>query len=316
MVTVDPDVTPTAAEYAVNKNNSFVSRYFRAVADVDATWGSDSVTAKHIGMAITEGTAWNTNNFVRVSKEKLTGTEQFAARATFGGAAQTAAVAATTDNVFAFMIERLDNIWNVYYSATQTPNHAWTKLTQFEDTSNNMTEETTLFFVALSPGSADGETVRGDFDNFRYYISSGFLEQMYRQRTTSYSRLVGILQTVATTENLQQVAASYDLFTGTTQDVILESLVIRLPNVNVSDDVNLTSISIQTDDVTASTVISSADGAKANLTAEAQLGWVGSILIKIGTKIQLTIAGGAADAATVCDIVAQCRAVVNGGYLA
>ncbi len=123
-------------------------------------------------------------------------------------------------------------------------------------------------------------------------------------------------QVAATTIDLEQAAASYDLFTGTAQDVILEELVIRLPNVDVSDDAALTSISIQTDDVTPQVIISAADGAKANLTAEAQLYWTAAMLIKVGTKIQLTIAGGAADAATVCDVVAKCRAVVAGGNLA
>jgi len=128
--------------------------------------------------------------------------------------------------------------------------------------------------------------------------------------------LAGVLQSAATTIDLQQAAATYDLFTGTTEDVVLEELVIRLPNVDVSDDAAITSISIQTDDVTPQVIISAVDGAKANLTAEAELAWRGVMLIKTGTKLQLTIAGGAADAATVCDVVAEGRAVVTGGYLA
>ena len=135
-------------------------------------------------------------------------------------------------------------------------------------------------------------------------------------RTTAAGRLAGVAQVAVTTEDLAQAAATYDLFTGTSQDVILESLLIRLPNVDVSDDASITSISIQTDDVTVTVIIDSTNGAKANLTAEAQLAWTGSALIKVGTKIRLTISGGAADAATVCDIVARCRAVVDGGYLA
>lgn len=123
-------------------------------------------------------------------------------------------------------------------------------------------------------------------------------------------------QVSATTIDLNQVAASYDLFTGTTQAFILESLVIRLPNVDVSDDANITSISIQTDDVTATVLINTTEGAKANLTAEAQLAWIGMAYITVDTKIQLTIAGGAADAATVCNVVATGRAVVDGGTLA
>lgn len=130
------------------------------------------------------------------------------------------------------------------------------------------------------------------------------------------NRVAGKMQVKATTINLAQVAGAYDLFTGTTQDVIVEKLAFRLPNVNVADDATITSISIQTNDATPQVLISSALGVKANLTAEAQISWTGAVLLKVGKKIQLTIAGGAADAATVCDTVAESRAVTGGGYLA
>ena len=130
------------------------------------------------------------------------------------------------------------------------------------------------------------------------------------------ANVMGRLQVAATTIDLQQAAATYDLFTGNAQDVVVERLLIRLPNVDVSDDVTITSISIQTNDTTAQVFISATDGAKANLTAEAQLGYTGVVMIKVGKKIQLTIAGGAADAPTVCDVVCEYRAKVSGGYLA
>jgi len=129
------------------------------------------------------------------------------------------------------------------------------------------------------------------------------------------NRAAGKEQMRATTTDLQQAAASYTLFTGTTQDVVIESLLIRLPAVNVSDDATITSISIQTNDATPQVFVNSVIGAKVYLTSEAQLGWTGSALLKTGKLIQLTIAGGAADAATVCDVIVKCRAVVSGGYL-
>ncbi len=125
---------------------------------------------------------------------------------------------------------------------------------------------------------------------------------------------IGRLQIAPTTIDLNQAAGTYTLFTGTTEDVVLEELVIRMPNIVCGGA--LTSISIQTDDTTPQVIISAADGVVANLTAEAQLAWTGAILIKAGTLIQLTIAGGAHGAAYVCDVVAECRAVVAGGYLA
>lgn len=125
---------------------------------------------------------------------------------------------------------------------------------------------------------------------------------------------IGKLQIAATTIELNQVAGNYDLFTGTTQDVVIEKLVIRIP-VDVSGGA-MTSLSIQTDDTTAQVFISATDGAKANLTAQSQLAWTGAVLIKVGKKIQLTIAGAATGIACSCDVIAECRAVVAGGNLA
>lgn len=129
------------------------------------------------------------------------------------------------------------------------------------------------------------------------------------------NRAIGKLQMAPTTIDLNQVAATYTLFTGTTQTVVLEKLVFRLPNVDISGG-SLTSISIQTDDVTPAVIISSADGVLANLTHEASITWTGAILIPVGTLVRLTIAGGVSGVACSCDVVAECRSVVNLGYLA
>lgn len=144
------------------------------------------------------------------------------------------------------------------------------------------------------------------------------LEALYNGLTGSVdaiNRAIGREQIKATTIDLAQAAASYTLFTGTTQDVVIESLLIRLPAVDVSNDATITSISIQTDDATPQVFVNSVVGAKAYLTSEAQLGWTGTSLIKVGTLIQLTIGGGSADASTVCDVICKYRSIVSGGYL-
>lgn len=124
-------------------------------------------------------------------------------------------------------------------------------------------------------------------------------------------------QPAATTIDLNQGIATYVLFTGTTQDVVIEGLTIRMPNIVAGGA--LTSISIQTDDATPQIFITAAEGAVANLTAEAQLSWApasGITLLKVGKTIGLTIAGGAHGVAYICDVVVLCRAVVSGGNLA
>ncbi len=130
------------------------------------------------------------------------------------------------------------------------------------------------------------------------------------------ARTMGRAQIAATTIDLDQGVATYVLFTGATQDVIIEGLTIRMP-----DDVAggaLTNISIQTDDTTPQIFVTQAEGAVANLVAEAQLSWApagGITLLKVGKTIGLTIVGGAEGAAYVCDVVVKYRAVVSGGNL-
>ena len=124
---------------------------------------------------------------------------------------------------------------------------------------------------------------------------------------------MGKAQIAAATIDLNVGAGTYDLFTGATQAVILESLNIKLPT--GAPGGTLASISIQTDDVTPGVIIDVAAGDIANLTSEADLGWVGTLYITVATKIQITYVG-AAGAAYVCNVTAKYRAVVSGGSLA
>ncbi len=125
---------------------------------------------------------------------------------------------------------------------------------------------------------------------------------------------VGVAQIVATTIDLDQGIGTYDLFTGTAQAVVLESLNIKLPTGAIGG--TITGITIQTDDATPGVIIDAAAGALANLTTEADLGWTGTLYITVGTKIRLSIVGGPSAADYICNVTAKCRAVVAGGHLA
>ncbi len=133
-------------------------------------------------------------------------------------------------------------------------------------------------------------------------------------RTTAFGRVAAKDQLAATTIDLNQAAATYDLFTGTSQAFILESLNFKCPTGAAGGA--LTSIAIQTDDATPGVIINPTDGDVSNLTSEADLFWTGSIYITVGTKVRLTIGGGAHGTAYVCNVTAKGRAVVDGGYLA
>jgi len=106
-----------------------------------------------------------------------------------------------------------------------------------------------------------------------------------------------------TTIDLAQAADDYDLAEAVDGDCLLQVFVLRLPDVDASDDENLTGITVQTDDSTPVELVSAESGAVANLDPEAQLTWAGNAILAEGQKVQLTISGGAADAATVCKVV-------------
>ena len=130
----------------------------------------------------------------------------------------------------------------------------------------------------------------------------------------AYTRQAGVPQVKATTIDLNQAANTYDLFTCATQPVMLSSLVIRMSGGLVAGAV--TSISIQTNDATPQVLITAVQGAVANLLNQAQLFWSGNkAYLAVGQKIQLTIAGGAAGVAKVCDVVCEYEAIVSGGTL-
>lgn len=131
---------------------------------------------------------------------------------------------------------------------------------------------------------------------------------------TTQATGAGVVQIVQTTESFNQAASSYDLLTGTSQAVILEGFSMKLPTGAAGGA--LTSVSVQTDDATPGVIISSTLGAVANLTSEAEISWTGCLLVNVGTKIQLTINGGAHGSAYTATFTAKYRAVVAGGTLA
>lgn len=120
----------------------------------------------------------------------------------------------------------------------------------------------------------------------------------------------------ATTIDLNQLAGDYDLYTATGGYIFVERFALTLPNVDCSDDAVITSISVQTDTSPAVTLISATAGTKASLTANASFAYATPFTLPTGNKIQLTIAGGAADAATVCTVVCRYSPVIPGAYLA
>jgi len=172
-------------------------------------------------------------------------------------------------------------------------------------------ETTIKRFTGLStdtkPTSVPAGSYFWEYDTnilFKTYDGTNWLSQSVKSFVTP------------TTIDLNQVAGDYTLYTATTSDVYVEAFTLTLPNVNCADDVNITSISVQTDTTTVITLLSSTAGAKANLTANASFSYSTPFYLPATKLIELTIAGGASDAATVCTVKCRWTPVVPGGYLA
>ncbi len=129
----------------------------------------------------------------------------------------------------------------------------------------------------------------------------------------NYSVGTGVLQIGVKTIDLNQSADTYDLFIGSTQPVIVEKLNVKMPTGDCGGD--LTSISIKTNSATPATFIDSTLGAVGNLKSEADISWIGNVVIPVGKKIQLTIAGGAHGSEYIATVYVQYRAVAAGGRL-
>jgi len=132
-------------------------------------------------------------------------------------------------------------------------------------------------------------------------------------KVAAFKKLVGESQITTTTEDLNQAAAIYDLFTGTIQAVLLKALTVKMPAEAAGGDV--TSIAVATDDETPGVFFDATVGAVANLTSEAELSWTGAMRINTDTKIQLTIGGGSHPTEYLTTITAEYGAIADGGYL-
>ncbi len=174
--------------------------------------------------------------------------------------------------------------------------------------------ETEVESTSLATGAGSNATLTRLGSLVRWIVDNIQAQAAAALAAVAFTRQAGVKQVKTTTIDLNHGAGNIDLFTGTAQDVILESLVFQDP-AGVPGGV-LTAISIQTNDATPAVIIPAAVCPVASLLSEAQFYWTGRIRMGVGKKIQLTIYTGAAGGAYSCNVVAGYRAVVSGGTLA
>ena len=131
------------------------------------------------------------------------------------------------------------------------------------------------------------------------------------------TKVMGRTQVMVHNDDLDSTGTgTYSLMAATGQDVVVEGLVSYCTR-DLSGDAGFTGLSVQTDDTTPFTFISQANGVKANLTAESQLSWTGSMVLKVGSYIAFTVYGGdIASQESLWDLIITYRAIVSGGYIA
>lgn len=91
------------------------------------------------------------------------------------------------------------------------------------------------------------------------------------------------------TVNVQQAAATYDLCTATGGDIYIKSAKVYVGTATIT----LTSVAIQTNMTTATTIMSAVEGAVANLTGDKMIvtAFTGPLFLSSGKKIQFSIVG-------------------------
>lgn len=181
-ILADP-TTPLATGYGYRKIDFCDSKYFTAIVDDTITWGTLGASSSYSRIIVTKGIAYDSQNFVAVGREKSSGVNRYWTDAFFATVQKGPAVSNTTDDAIAFKVQRLNDIWRVYYSSTQFPDYEWVLLKEYEDSGIAMSERTSVILESYSAGTGFDETVRSDFDNFLFELGAGFLQQMYEQPT-------------------------------------------------------------------------------------------------------------------------------------
>ncbi len=174
MVEVDPDATPTEANYGVSLAVPVYGDCWQITVDMDATWGTMGANGCKAGFLINKTTTIdNDQNQLAIFREKSTTVDRIGVGGKLNNAAVTQTNAAITDNALAWKIERWDETYRFYYSLTGSGSYNWVLHTQVEDANNYLTNEIGVFFWVFSKGSTTAETIVGDYDNFKLYAGAG-----------------------------------------------------------------------------------------------------------------------------------------------
>ena len=118
------------------------------------------------------------------------------------------------------------------------------------------------------------------------------------------------------TINYKQVniatSGAKDVVTATAENLFIDAVIVHVPD-DLSDVAGLTSLAVATDDASVITIMTAAQGAKANLTGNFYHVYRGPVVTVATKKIVLTVVGDAGSG-KVADVTVLWRPLVAGGY--
>lgn len=168
-----------AAEYGVRALWPNLGRKYFFKVDTASTVTSANTNYVWAGLTVSRGVAWDVNNYIRIYKRQSTTVESIALEYQLaGGGVITTSILVTTQDNIAFKIERVENVWRVYYSLTLAPHHYWTLGGEIEDPNNSMTDQTSTYLSVYNAEDAAGQRIQCNFSQFEHYMTLGNLDDL------------------------------------------------------------------------------------------------------------------------------------------
>lgn len=176
-ITEDPDASPTAAGYAVTYTEPLESRFYQTITDVSTTFGAQTSGNAEAGIMVTKGSAYDSTNYLSISRYNTSSVHRVSVQGKLNNSAITTVNATVTDNAVALRVDRAGDVWKFYYSLSVSPTEEWVFLAEVEDSSSYMTDQTTPMLYSYTSGDNTDNSVVGNFDNWKLYISAMALDE-------------------------------------------------------------------------------------------------------------------------------------------
>ena len=227
-----------AAEYGVKALYPNVGNKWFFKSELDITVTNPNVNDVWAGLSISKGTIWDANNYIRIYKyQDSVPNEGIAIEYNINGAGAVTAVAlVTTQDIIAFKIERIENVYRLFYSLTVAPHVHWELAGEVEDPTNSLTDQTTLYLSAYNPEDAAGQQITCNFNAFEFWYTMGNLSNILTSLgdiSKVYDIVNAILTTSETGDTLTTTGAEQNMYINNAPFGVFKPLVLKLDTTNM-----------------------------------------------------------------------------------